>query len=215
MRPVRQYQERPDPVRRAAAASDRAYPQHRMLNFDIEARPLGWLGGDFVHKEVTAIGCAWHDDPEGSMEVYLLTKDERSAKTMMRRFWERYNQADVVVGHYIRNYDLPTLQAEYIELGLPILGEKLTADTKNDLVKHQGISKSQENMGAMMGIEAPKVQMNVAKWREANRLTKAGLALTYERVAGDVRQNIQLHAELSRRGLLSPPKLWTPGRAAE
>jgi len=183
----------------------------RILNFDIEARPLGWLGGDYVHKEVTAIGCAWEDDPEGSMEVYLLTKRAGSAEAMLRKFLKRYEQADMVVGHYIRGYDLPTLQAELIELGLPTLGRKMTHDTKNDLLKHQGISKSQETLGAMLGLEAPKVQMDVVKWREANRLTDAGLALTTKRVAGDVVQNIQLRAALMERGLLQAPSMWEPG----
>jgi len=181
----------------------------RRLDFDIEARPLGWLGGDWVHKEVTAIGWCWMDG-DSTPEVALLTKDHRSAKTMLRRFYKVYNEADMVVGHYIRGYDLGTLQAEYIELGLPTLGRKLTHDTKNDLLKHQGISKSQENLSAMLGIAAPKVQMNVPKWREANRLTEAGLRLTKERVVGDVVQNMALHAELVKRGLLDVPKVWTP-----
>lgn len=181
----------------------------KRLDFDIEARPLGWLGGDWVHKEVTAIGWCWMDG-NSVPETAVLTKRATSAKTMLRRFWEVYTEADMVVGHYIRGYDLPTLQAEYIELGLPILGRKLTHDTYGDLVKHQGISKSQETMGAMMGLEAPKVQMSVTKWREANRLTDEGIKLTIERVVGDVRQNMELHAALMERKLLGPPKMWTP-----
>lgn len=182
----------------------------RRLNFDIECRPLGWLGGDFVHKEVTAIGWCWMDG-DSRPEVALLTKDARSAKAMMRKFHKVYGEADMVVGHFIRSFDLPTLQAEYIELDLPILGQKLTHDTLNDLVKQQGISKSQETLGAMAGLEAPKVQMTVPDWREANRLTEAGLRKTIERVTGDVIQNMELHAWLMERELLDPPKLWTPG----
>ena len=181
----------------------------RRLNFDIEARPLGWLGGDYVHKEVTAIGWCWMDG-ESRPEVALLTKRAESAKAMLKRFLAAYNSADMVVGHYIRGYDLPTLQAELIELGLPTLGEKLTHDTKNDLLKHQGISKSQENLAAMLGLSNGKVHMNVPMWREANRLTEEGLRLTKTRVAGDVEQNMELHAALMERGLLGPPKLWTP-----
>jgi hypothetical protein len=184
----------------------------RRLDFDIEARPLGWLGGDWVHKEVTAIGSCWMDDHD-TMEVSLLTKRDGSAERMLLAFLKRYDEADMVVGHYIRGYDLSTLQAEHIELGLPTLGEKLTHDTKNDLIKHQGISKSQENLSAMLGLGNPKVHMNVPMWREANRLTKAGLELTTTRVAGDVVQNMELHAELMKRRLLAPPKLWTPGPA--
>jgi hypothetical protein len=71
---------------------------------------------------------------------------------------------------------------------------------------------SQENLGAMLGIEAPKVKMNMAKWREANRLTQKGLALTYERVAGDVIQHVQLRQALIERKLIGPPRVWNPGR---
>jgi hypothetical protein len=62
----------------------------------------------------------------------------------------------------------------------------------------------------MMGLSAPKVQMNTPKWREANRLTPAGLKLTEQRVTGDVLQHMALRDALVDRGLLSEPKVWRP-----
>lgn len=185
-------------------------PPLKRLNFDIECRPLGWLGGDWVHKEVTAIGWCWMGSHIPEPEVAMLTKRDDSAKAMLRKFLKVYEEADMVVGHYIRSFDLPVIQAELIEMGLPTLGEKLTHDTKNDLLKHTGISKSQENLGAMLGLDHPKVHMTVPDWREANRLTEAGLRKTRNRVIGDVLQNMDLHEALMERGLLGPPKVWKP-----
>jgi hypothetical protein len=36
----------------------------RVLDFDCEARPLHWISGDYVSKEITAIAWAWCDTPE-------------------------------------------------------------------------------------------------------------------------------------------------------
>ena len=185
-------------------------PAGRILNFDIEARPLGWYGGDFTHKEVTVIASAWEDDPNGTMEVMHLTKREGSGATMLRHFLKRYNEATVVVGHYIRGFDLPLINSSLMDYDLPSLTPKATHDTKGDLMKLHGISKSQENLASYLGIESPKVGMSMQEWRLANRLTPAGIDLAIERCVGDVFQNMEMHAELVRRGLLSAPRRWSP-----
>lgn len=178
----------------------------RTLDFDIEARPLSWLGGDFVTREITAIAACFLDEPD---YVYCWALGHDDPKDMLRGFSVLYDNADIVTGHYIRGYDLPNLNAALMEFDLPLLGDKWTVDTKNDLVRRQGISVSQESLGAMLGLEAPKVQMNQAKWREANRLTEEGIQLTKERVIGDVKQHMELLAELRERGLVGPGKLWS------
>ena len=187
-------------------------PIQRVLDFDMEARPLGWLGGDYVHKEVTAIGWAWIEDGQAvDVDFAQITKDARSHRRMLSKFREQIEKADIVTGHYIRGFDLPLLNGALDEFDLPLLGNILTQDTKNDLPKLNGTSKSQENMSSQAGLSKPKVQMDVPKWREANRLTKAGLKLTEERVVGDVLQHVELRQHLLEKGMLSPPKLWVPG----
>lgn len=187
-------------------------PVPRILDFDVEARPLGWLGGDWVHKEVTAIATAWIEDGHAvDLQVWTITKDARSHRSMLRKFLERYNQADIVTGHYIREFDLPLVNGAMMEFDLPGLGEKLTHDTKLDLVKHSGMSKSQENLSAMAGLPAPKVKMTMVDWREVNRLTPEGLRLVKERAVGDVLQHVELRQWLLDEGRLGPPKLWVPG----
>lgn len=185
----------------------------RILDFDCEARPLHWIGGDYVSKEVTAIACKFIG--ESGSAVWALGEVE--TEEMLEGFREWFDAADMVTGHYIRGYDLPTLNGAMSEFGLAPLGDKLAHDTKIDLMKRSGLSGSQENLGTMLGLQHPKVKMDQAKWREANRLTKAGIALTKERVLGDVHQHIEMRQRLIELGYLAEPKLWrcraavTPG----
>jgi hypothetical protein len=98
-----------------------------------------------------------------------------------------------------------------LEFGLPQLSPKLCSDTKTQLAKRGDIAATQENLIEMLGTPVSKVHMTQAMWREANRLTPAGLALTRERVETDVRGHILMRAEMLKRGLLGAPKMWTPG----
>ena len=182
----------------------------RVLDFDVEARPLHWISGDYVSKEITAIAWAWTDHPE---DVTCVLLGEMPPEDMLLQFCMAYDRADLVTGHYIRGYDLPMINGALTEYQLPTLSEKMTHDTKIDLVIRQGLSGSQENLGAMLGLVNPKVKMDQAKWRDANRLTPEGVQLTRERVIGDVRQHIEMRKRLLELGYLAPPKVWEPGNA--
>jgi len=181
----------------------------RILDLDVECRPLSWYGGDWVTKEITGIACQWLDRKRA--ECWVLTEEPGSMLVMLVAFRERYDLADMCTGHFIRGFDLPLLNGMMIDNGLPPLAKKLTHDTKLDLMKMQGLSKSQENLAALLGLKHPKVKMNQALWREANRLTPEGIALTRKRVVGDVKQHIEMRARLLELGMLGPPKLWAPG----
>lgn len=183
----------------------------KLLNFDLEARPLNFIGPDYVGSEVTSIASCWIEGGKPvDIDVQVLTLDEGSTVKMLKAFRERYDQADIVIGHNIRSYDLPSLNAAYIEFGLAPLGPKMTQDTLRDLVRTKGWSRSQENMSAMFDLKAPKVSMNGPAWREANRLTEKGIALTRERVIGDIIQNVEFRSNLIERGMLKAPKIWRP-----
>src|SRR5262249_41684765 len=107
----------------------------RILDFDIENRPLTYLGGDFTTAEITAIACGWADRPDDYIACFLLyAATEPNAKSMLKSFRVHYDRADIVTGHYIRKHDLPIINGAMTELGLPPLGPKLTIDTKLDLV---------------------------------------------------------------------------------
>lgn len=182
----------------------------RVLDFDIENRPLSYLGSDFTTAEVTAIAWAWDNS---SVVVRLL--GEVDLVDILREFVDAWNLADMVTGHYIKGHDIPMINGALMECGLPALEDKLVQDTKCDLLNVKGISKSQESLGAMLALEQPKVQMNQSKWRAANRLTPEGLREVRERVTGDVKQHMALRLELLKHGYLAQPKLWRSGTAKQ
>ncbi len=176
--------------------------------FDIENRPISYLGSDWTTADITAIAASFVDEDE--VECFVQTKRPASQRSMLKRFRILWDQADGVTGHNIRKHDLGHINGALMELGLPLLTPKLTCDTYGDLKKKQGISASQENLAAMLGVDAPKVGMNTATWREANRLTPEGIEATKQRVIGDVVQHKALRAALLERDMLHPPKVWRP-----
>lgn len=180
----------------------------RILSFDTECRPLSYLGNDFTTAEVTAIAAAWVQ-PGGrtlGMRCWLLGVDD--PVDMLVGFAALWEKADMVTGHYVRGFDNAVVNGAMLDNGLPPLSDKLTHDTKLDLVKRKYVSASQENLAASLGVAAPKVKMNQQMWREANRLTPEGIALTRKRVVGDVRQHVQLRQALIDLGWLGAPRVW-------
>jgi DNA polymerase elongation subunit (family B) len=187
-----------------------------VLDFDVECRPIAWYGGDWVTKQPTAI--AWQFIgvmAEPAVRVIGESFDSRNVldeeRAMLEAFRLAYDAADIVTGHYIRGFDLPLLNAAMMRLGLPLLGSKLAQDTKGDLAKGHGISKSQENLGAMYELEHPKVPMNTALWLKGNLLLPEGIEATKKRVLGDVRQHVELRSTMIERGHLGPASTWSPG----
>lgn len=179
----------------------------RVLDFDIENRPLSYWSPDRPSAELTAIAWCWVDDPK-TLRVVLLGME--TVPQMLTQFREVYEAADMVTGHYITRHDLPILNGQCLENGLPNLEPKLAQDTKTQLVKHQDLPVSQEALAEMMGVASSKYHMTQPMWREANRLTSKGLALTSKRVGDDVIQHMAMRRELLKRGLLKAPRVWRP-----
>jgi hypothetical protein len=186
----------------------------RILDFDMECRFPAIYGGDFLTRQPTAIAWKFIGEP-GAPRVAWIGESgdnnlvEAEEREMIELFRVAYDAADMVTGHFIRGFDLPVINASLIRLGGRLLDDKLTSDTKLDLAKASGISKSQENLGAMFELDEPKVQMNTTKWTRANYLTREGMQLTRERVIGDVMQHIALRARMVELGLLAPPRVWS------
>ena len=182
----------------------------RVLDFDIENRPLSYLGSDFTTAEVTAIAWAWCDKPD-DVKVYLL--GEHSLACILTSFADAYQQADLVTGHFITGHDLPMVNGALMECGMAPLPDRLVHDTKVHMMRSKGISLSQESLSAMFRLSHQKESMNQAQWRAANRLTPEGLAEVRRRATGDVQQHIELRQHLLDRGYLRAPQMWRCGTA--
>lgn len=183
-------------------------PSQEFLYLDIECRPLSWYGGEWVTKDVTVVSVSWGDHPLVTTWSYGSAYEQ---ETMLATTQYLLSTPDIiVVGHFIRGFDLPVLNGALMEAGLPPLPQMMTVDTKLDLIKRSGQSNSQENLAAELGIEATKIHMTAADWRSANRLQPIGVAKAIARCESDVIQNKEMHRELVRRGLLKPPSVWVP-----
>ena len=168
--------------------------QLRVLDFDIENRPLTYLGNDFTTAEITAIAASWED---GRVGVKLL--GDVDGEAILDWFVELYDYADIVTGHYIKRHDLPIINGALLELGKAPLGPKLVSDTKVDLLYRAGVSASQESLAAMLGVPAPKIHMTQADWREGNRLTEKGLEATKLRYNQSAKGRLARVREIVRR----------------
>ena len=194
--------------------------QLKILDFDLENRPLSYWIPEKPTAQITAIATCWSDDPS-SMRVWLLgeqldgttskyTSIITSVTDMLVAFVARYNEADIVTGHYIRKHDLPIINGALLENGMKQLSPKLTCDTKLDMYSKDGIPATQEHLSDMLGLPLDKVHMTQAKWREANNLTPKGIEETRKRVVGDVKQHVLLREKMLELNLLKAPKMWWP-----
>lgn len=178
----------------------------RWLDWDIENRPLSYNGPDYTTAEITAIAAGWVDEKK----VHCWALGEVSALEMLTGFRELCEEADGLTGHNIRRHDLPITNGAMLEHGLPPLPPKLTCDTYADLTRRKELSASQASLAEMLGVPEAKYGMSQPAWREANRLTPEGVALTRRRVIDDVVQHRALRERLIERRLLREPRVWSP-----
>lgn len=177
----------------------------KILDFDIENRPLSYWIPDMPTAEITAIASCWVGDLS-SLEVHLL--GEYTVEEILDAFIKRYNEADIVTGHYISRHDLPHINGALLELGRPPLGPKLVSDTRTNMFKKQGVPATQEYLMEILGVEVGKEHMTQGDWREANRLTPKGLTRTKTRVTKDVIGHMLLRSKMLELGLLKSAKVW-------
>jgi hypothetical protein len=202
------------------------HPAGRVLDFDLENRPLAYLGGDYTTAEVTSVAWAWVVDGKikGKVQCALLGVPcyhpgcmayhigEPLADVILA-FAEAYAAMDLGTGHFVRGHDLPVINGMLLELGYPPLPKRMVQDTKQELKDSKYVSLSQESLAAMLGVPAPKIHMDQRKWRTANRLEPEGLELTRQRAVGDVVQHVQMRNRLLELDWLKAPKVWDSARS--
>jgi hypothetical protein len=204
----------------------------RILDFDIENRPLSYWVPDMPTAEITSIAWMWRGDHDSLRAVLLAPpcwhpgcesrcsawpEDVMSERALLGEFVTAYNEADIVTGHYIRRHDLPITNAMLYEMGMPLLGKVMTSDTKLDMFKKADLPATQEYLLELLdpkcplGITLEKFHMTQGSWRGANRLTREGVELTRRRVMSDVHAHSHMRESMLERGWLRPPSLWNPG----
>lgn len=211
---------------------DRPQRHLTILDFDIENRPLSYWMDDRPTAEVTSIawmfagehdslrvvGLAppcWHKGHEQvcpDMPPFLMPME-----ALLEEFRAAYDKADMVTGHYIIMHDLPILNAMLYEARMPLLGDKLAHDTKLHMFSKKDLPATQEYLLELLDVRCPlgmaleKFHMTQPKWREANRLSPAGVELTVRRVTSDVHAHSHMREAMLDAGWLKSPSVWRSG----
>jgi hypothetical protein len=174
----------------------------RCLDFDIETRAKGFGDPQWVPQEVTAIAWSWCDAEHIAYATLL-----DGFEYMMDSFLEAYDEADMVTGHNVIRFDLPTLNSDLMRHDYPPLGAKKVQDTIR-IVKTKGFKKGQDNLSTLLHNPVPKMAMNWQEWQDAYE--ESDWATIIERVVSDVRGHKLLRAEMLERGWLKPARIWSP-----
>jgi hypothetical protein len=82
---------------------------------------------------------------------------------------------------------------------------------KADLPATQEFLLEHLDVKCPLGMPLEKFHMTQSKWREANRLSPEGTALTQRRVTSDVHAHSHMLTAMQERGWLRPPSMWLPG----
>lgn len=196
----------------------------RILCFDIETMPVGFSEWD-PEAEIVAI-CTYWIGEKGKPRYWLVRPE--NAKQTLKEFCGVYDQADLVVGQYIRKFDLPTINGSLMMHGLPQLQQKMTSDTKDDWGKKRGVSASLESflvyyqrLDSLIKVNGKthKAHLGKAHWRHIYRAltslrndewAQAQLSLLRSRCQGDVIATAKVFKKMSELGHLSTPKVWRP-----
>lgn len=204
----------------------------RILDFDIENRPLSYWVPDRPTAEVTSIawmvagdhdslrvvGLAppcWHKGHE--LKCPDMPSSLMSMPDLLDEFRAEYDRADMVTGHYIIMHDLPIVNAMLYEQRMPLLGDKLVSDTKLHMFSKKDLPATQEYLLELLDVTCPlgmvleKFHMTQPRWREANRLSPEGTKLTVRRVTSDVHAHSHMREAMLDQGWLSGPKVWRSG----
>lgn len=180
----------------------------RLLDFDLETVAAGFADPEWVPQTITAWAHTWDGN---HVEVATLAVADFYNLNARRQFLaplrEAIRQADILTGHNITRFDLPVLNADLMRVGLDPLDPVLVQDTIR-LPKSKGFKKGQDVLSDVLGVKARKQAMNWAEW--AAGYASADHALIRDRVAGDVRQHVELRQRMLEAGWLQPPRMWKP-----
>lgn len=125
------------------------YKQPKILVFDIETAPIEALVWDIWDQNVPlsrikkdwciiAWAAKWlGENPKKTMYMDTFKqKDQRDDKKILKKLWDLLNEADFVLGHNSDRFDVPKVNARFIEHGMAPPSSYKRLDTKKLAKRH-------------------------------------------------------------------------------
>jgi hypothetical protein len=152
----------------------------KILFVDLETAPsLGYVWGKWeqnvieFEKDWYVLSAAYKWAGEKQVHVFGLNdfpeyqKDKENDKALMEALWEVLNQADIVIGHNLDNFDVKKANARFISHGMPPPSPYKTLDT---LKLARSVFKFDSNkldeLGKYLGVGRKLVHTGFNLWKQ-------------------------------------------------
>ncbi len=117
------------PGRAPSAKGEGASSRMKILGIDIETAPnSAYVWGLFKQtvslsqliqsSRILCWAAKWYSDDDGPVEFMSEVGGKRAHTAMVRRAWVLLNEADAVVHYHGTSFDVPTLNKEFVKIGL-------------------------------------------------------------------------------------------------
>lgn len=118
-----------------------------ILCLDIENAPRWYGPGDYTYPIVFVVGYKWVGEPDSKVVSVLIDPraDLETKQQLTAPMWKALAEADSFLGHNFR-HDWGGISGLARDVGAPFPERKPTIDTMRDIPRHQGASKSLENL---------------------------------------------------------------------
>jgi RNase_H superfamily len=186
----------------------------RVLLFDVESaaalvycfgRHKQFINQDAVKIEGSWLLCAGYRWLDGQTEV-LFNYDEVKANGdyyVCAKLWELFNEADMVVAHNLKGFDLKMLEARCLANGLPALPNVKLIDTLEIArAKFRFPSNKLDSLGAHFGIGRKTGHSGIKLWIDVQQGSKEALDDMVEYCHQDVELLYDVFTLLRTRGLV-------------
>jgi hypothetical protein len=139
----------------------------KILYFDIECTPvLGWMWGAYEqnllnkHEDWRLLGFSYAWNEAKPKAVYPENWDQWSydppgpsrirnslERDMVEQAWHLFDEADVIVAHHGDRFDIPKMNAKFVQYGLGMPAPSLSIDTKKIASRHFKFTRN--NLGEL------------------------------------------------------------------
>jgi hypothetical protein len=132
---------------------DLAVNSKRILCLDIENAPRWYGPGDYTYPIVFVVGYKWVGEPDESVVSVLIDprSDQETKQQLTAPLWAALAEADSFLGHNFR-HDWGGVSGLARDVGASFPERRTTIDTMRSIPRHQGASKSLENLCKELGV---------------------------------------------------------------
>lgn len=165
----------------------------KILFFDIETLPIEalvwskWMDGPVaaVKKDWQLLSFAWKFQGE---EVQVISRREKSERTLVSALHKLLNSADVVVAHNGDRFDIKKSNAKFIEFGLLPPKPPQTVDTKKAAKRYFAFTgNSLDELGQLLGVGRKIKHEGIELWKKCKAGDEKALLKMERYNKGDVR----------------------------